>query len=183
MILKTQEILQKTILLINLVPKTKPRTNRRLASNEQPGANRANHGRDKRSHANDHFIFCIWPSDNEIRLVERILSTAARGVVADPVSPANNALLILHCAVVTIRCPINLTTELGAARDAVLVGGKGSCSLTPHHHFFRGLLGRSLEQWSEKLLRVTKGVVPANRANFLSTNSSGGHRLSVLFTW
>jgi hypothetical protein len=41
-------------------------------------------------------------------------------------------VLIHHRAAMTVHSPINLTKELVALRDALLVGGNGSCSVTPH---------------------------------------------------
>src|SRR5438477_13125852 len=88
--------------------------------------------RDKRRSANNHFIFCLRLSNDEIRLVERIPRTATGGVLPERVSPANDAFLIPHCAAATGRSPVNLTGEFGARADPLLVRSDRSGSVAPH---------------------------------------------------
>src|SRR5215468_1601191 len=75
---------------------------------------------------------CVWISNNEIRLAERISEAVGGEVLKDPVPPANYAVLIQHRAAVAVHSPINLTKELVAPRDAFLIWGNGYRSVTPH---------------------------------------------------
>jgi hypothetical protein len=54
--------------------------------------------RDKRSSADDNLVSSVWISNHEIRLVKRIPKAASGGVFADPIPPANYAVLIQHRA-------------------------------------------------------------------------------------